>query len=59
MPFREGEDKTLALLLPLADMTDGKLVLDAMLDAQKEEFFPELCRLLEILKEIQAKEAAE
>ena len=51
MPFREGEDKTLALLLPLADMTDGKLVLDAMLDAQKEEFFPELCRLLEILKE--------
>ena len=51
MPFREGEEKTLALLIPLTGMTDGKLVLDAMLDAQKEEFFPEMCRLLEILKE--------
>lgn len=51
MPFREGEEKTLALLLPLTGMTDGKLVLDAVLDAQKEEFFPEMCRLLDILKE--------
>ena len=51
MPFREGEEKTLALLLPLTGMTDGKLVLDAVLDAQKEEYFPEMCRLLEILKE--------
>ena len=51
MPFREGEEKTVALLIPLTGMTDGKLVLDAMLDAQKEEFFPELCRLLELLKE--------
>ncbi len=51
MPFRDGEEKTLALLLPLTGMTDGKLVLDAVLDAQKEEFFPEMCRLLDILKE--------
>ena len=51
MPFREGEEKTLALLIPLTDMTDGKLVLDAILDAQKEEFYPEMCRLLEILKD--------
>ena len=51
MPFREGEDKTLALLIPLTGMTDGKLVLDAMLEAQKQEFFPEMQRLLEILKE--------
>ena len=51
MPFRESEEKTLALLIPLTGMTDGKLVLDAMLDAQKEEFFPELCRLLDMLKE--------
>ena len=50
MPFRESEDKTLALLIPLTGMTDGKLVLDAILDAQKEEFFPEMCRLLELLK---------
>ncbi|MBR3018548.1 MAG: TetR/AcrR family transcriptional regulator [Clostridia bacterium] len=50
MPFRENEDKTLALLIPLTGMTDGKLVLDAMLDAQKEEFFPEMCRLLDLLK---------
>ncbi len=51
MPFREGEEKTVAMLLPLVDMTDGKLVMDAVLDAQKEQFFPELCRLLEQLRE--------
>ena len=51
MPFREGEEKTVSLLLPLVDLTDGKLVMDAMLDAQKEQFFPELCRLLEELRE--------
>ncbi|MBR3742210.1 MAG: TetR/AcrR family transcriptional regulator [Clostridia bacterium] len=51
MPFREGEEKTVALLLPLVDMTDGKLVMDAMLDAQKEQFFPELCGLLSNLRE--------
>ncbi|MBR5109382.1 MAG: TetR/AcrR family transcriptional regulator [Clostridia bacterium] len=50
MPFRENEEKTLALLIPLTGMADGKLVLDAILDAQKEEFFPEMRRLLELLK---------
>lgn len=50
MPFRDGEEKTLALLLPLIGMTDGKLVMDAVLDAQKEQFFPEMCRLLDLLK---------
>lgn len=51
MPFREGEEQTIALLLPLVDLTDGKLVMDAMLDGQKELFFPELCRILEALKQ--------
>lgn len=51
MPFREGEEKTVALLLPLTGMSDGKMVMDAMLEAQKEQFFPELCRLLEELRE--------
>ncbi|MBR4537595.1 MAG: TetR/AcrR family transcriptional regulator [Clostridia bacterium] len=51
MPFREGEEQTVALLLPLVDLTDGKLVMDAMLDAQKEQFFPELCSLLNTLRE--------
>ncbi len=51
MPVREGEDQTVALLLPLVDLTDGKLVMDAMLDAQKERFFPELCSLLNTLRE--------
>lgn len=51
MPFREGEEKTLALLLPLSNLSDGKLVMDAMLDAQKEAFFPELYRLLDRLKQ--------
>ena len=51
MPFREGEEKTVAMLLPLVDLTDGKLVMDAVLDAQKEQFFPELCGLLAVLRE--------
>ncbi len=28
MPFRDGEEKTLAMLLPLTDMSDGKYVID-------------------------------
>lgn len=51
MPFRDGEEQTVALLLPLVDLPDGKLVMDAVLDAQKEQFFPELCGLLNILRE--------
>ena len=33
MPFRDGEDKTIALLLPLVGISDGKMVMDAILDA--------------------------
>ena len=50
MPFRSSEEKTLALLLPLEGLTDGSVVLQSMIDAQKELFFPELCRILELLK---------
>lgn len=51
MPFRDGEDKTVALLMPLMELSDGKMVMDAMLDAQKELFFPEVHRLLGVLRE--------
>ena len=50
MPFRDGEDKTIALLLPLVGLSDGKMVMDAILDAQREQFFPEVSRLLTILQ---------
>ena len=50
MPFRTGEEKTVALLLPLAGLPDGKMVLGAILDAQKELYFPEMCRMLELLR---------
>ena len=50
MPFRAGEDKTVALLLPLSGLSDGKMLLGAILDAQKDLFFPEMCRLLELLR---------
>ena len=51
MPFREAEEQTIALLLPLAEIADGKMVLEAMLDAQKQLFFPEMALLLQALKE--------
>ena len=35
MPFRSGEDKNLALLLPLQGLADGNVVLNAILEAQK------------------------
>ena len=50
MPFREGEDRNLALLLPLEGLADGSVVRQAVIDAQKEFFFPELCGVLELLK---------
>ena len=46
MPFRGGEEKTLALLLPLEGLMDGSVVLQSVIDAQKELFYPELCRIL-------------
>ena len=51
MPFREDEEQTVALLLPLAGIADGKMVLEAMLDAQKLLFYPEMVLLLQALKE--------
>jgi len=50
MPFRDGEERTLSLLLPLIGLSDGRVVLEAMLDAQKELFFPEMEKLLEFLR---------
>lgn len=50
MPFRAGEEKTVALLLPLEGLADGQVVLQAVLDAQKACYFPELCRILELLR---------
>ena len=50
MPFRAGEEKTVALLLPLEGMADGNVVRQAIWEAQKELFFPELCRVLELLR---------
>ena len=50
MPFRPGEDKNLALLLPLQGLADGNVVLNAILEAQKILFFPEISKVLEILK---------
>lgn len=50
MPFREEEEQTVALLLPLEGMPDGRMVMDAILDAQKELYFPEMRRLLEALR---------
>lgn len=51
MPFRDGEEDTVALLLPLTEVSDGKMVMDAVLEAQQKLFFPELGALLETLKE--------
>lgn len=50
MPFRDGQEKTIALLLPLVGLSDGRVVLQALLEAQKECFFPEMCRLLDLLR---------
>ena len=51
MPFRAGEDKNLALVLPLQGLADGNVVLNAILEAQKKLFFPEICKTLETLKQ--------
>ena len=50
MPFRSGEEKNVALLLPLEGLADGGVVREAVIDAQKQLFFPELCRILELLR---------
>lgn len=50
MPFRAGEEKNIALLLPLEGLADGGVVRQAILDAQKQLFFPVLCDTLELLR---------
>lgn len=51
MPFRASEEKTVALLMPLQGLSDGKMVQQAVIDARKELFFPEMLRLVEFLRE--------
>lgn len=50
MPFRAGEEKTIALLLPLEGLADGSVVRQAILDAQKALFFPAVCDTLKLLR---------
>ncbi|MBQ9943401.1 MAG: TetR/AcrR family transcriptional regulator [Clostridia bacterium] len=50
MPFnKEGEDM-LAVLLPLEGLSDGQMVLQSVIDAQKEYFYPEMEALLAALR---------
>lgn len=51
MPFRKEGENMLSVLLPLEGLTDGKMVLESVVEAQKEYFFPEMERLLKGLKE--------
>ncbi len=51
MPFRKEGEEMLSVLLPLEGLTDGKMVLESVVEAQKEYFFPEMERLLKALKE--------
>ena len=51
MPFRLGEEKLVAMLLPLEGLSDGGMVLQALVDARKQFFFPEMLRLAEFLRE--------
>ena len=51
MPFRREGEEMLSVLLPLEGLPDGKMVLESMVEAQKEYFFPEMERLLKVLKE--------
>lgn len=50
MPFRKEEEDMLAVLLPLDGLSDGQMVLQSVVDAQKEYFYPEMQRLLAVLK---------
>ncbi|MBR6753288.1 MAG: TetR/AcrR family transcriptional regulator [Clostridia bacterium] len=50
MPFnKEGEDM-LSVLLPLEGLSDGQMVLQSVIDAQKEYFYPEMEALLAALR---------
>lgn len=50
MPFRKEAEDMLTVLLPLEGISDGQMVIQSVLEAQREFFFPEVVRLLENLK---------
>lgn len=50
LPVTPEEKDMCALLIPLYALPEGEEVLSSLLKAQREVFFPELCRLLELLK---------
>ncbi len=50
MPFRKDAEGLLTVLLPLQGLTDGQLLVISMVDALKEIFFPEMEKLLKMLK---------
>lgn len=51
MPFRSGEEKTVALLLPLEGLSDGGMVMEAVIEGRREFFCPEMRRLVDFLRE--------
>lgn len=50
MPFRAAGEEMLAVLLPLEGLSDGLMVLQSVVEAQKEYFFPEMEALAAQLK---------
>lgn len=50
MPFNKEGEEMLAVLLPLEGLSDGQMVLQSVIDAQKEYFYPEMEALLAALK---------
>lgn len=50
MPFNKDGEEMLAVLLPLEGLSDGQMVLQSVIDAQKEYFYPEMEALLAALK---------
>ena len=50
LPVTPEEKDMCALLIPLYALPEGEEVLSSLLKAQREFFFPELCRLLDLLK---------
>ncbi len=54
VPFREGQEATVAMLLPLEGTPEGGVVREALLEAQAELFRPECERLLAMCRSAQA-----
>lgn len=50
MPFCKDGEEMLAVLLPLEGLSDGRMVLESVIEAQKEFFYPEMEELLYKLK---------